>query len=162
MQRVIGVLVASAVLVFGRAGSAEPEARVSAEHDVEQVRRVDTAAHCYLQILDRYLPSRSVASKRPASELTSEERKQFERQVARFARFHELTLRLQEQQELREALDYARELALHEKKLAFTKKLLEARQTAQLEVTTPQLVPASTSMNETVSAAATGTASASH
>lgn len=59
--------------------------------------------------------------------LFEDNQRQFEDQVARYARMREFTLRLEDERNQQKANEFAREIELQEKKLSFTRKLIEAR-----------------------------------
>jgi hypothetical protein len=61
------------------------------------------------------------------AQLSESDRRQFDEQVERYARLHEFTLHLEDERDLREALEFARDLALQERKLAFTRQLVASR-----------------------------------
>jgi hypothetical protein len=61
------------------------------------------------------------------AQLSDADRRQFDEQVERYVRLHEVTLRIQDEHDLRDALAFAEDLAMQERKRAFTRRLVEAR-----------------------------------
>lgn len=103
---------------------------------------------------------------RQRAELAENDRKQFEDQVARYARLHEFTLRLQDERDTREALEFARTLALQEKKRAFTQRLIESRRAKPTNspgnVPAPSIAPAQTRGNLATESASSQEPSPAH
>ncbi len=61
------------------------------------------------------------------AQMSEAARKQFDEQVERYVRLREITLRIQDEHDLRDALAFADDLALQERKRVFTRKLVESR-----------------------------------
>ena len=72
-------------------------------------------------------------------QLTEAERKQFDQDVERHVRLYEVTLRIQDERDLRDANAFANDLAVQERKRAFTRQLVEARNrgTGSISTSTP-------------------------
>jgi hypothetical protein len=77
--------------------------------------------------VDHYVRRRAFTEQlmRQREPLAEADRTQFDEQVGRYTRLREFTLRLQDERDLREALAFARDFALQERKWAFTRKLIE-------------------------------------
>lgn len=77
------------------------------------------------------------------AQLSEAAREQFDAEVERVTRLREVTLRLQDERDLRDALAFAEDLALQERKRAFTRRLVQERAQRAQEA------PAATEMSTT-------------